>query len=330
MSDENKRILFVDDEDLMLSSLRRVLRGEGHRWDMTFESDPQKAVETARTEKYDVIVSDLRMPHMTGIEMIGHIRQQETWDTEYILLTGNADLASAIDAINKSGVFRFLTKPCATDDLIEAIDVALSAIKSRTELPANMAQEALSAMSPAVAVVDGESRIVYYNDSAGEVLKTHKGIIIDRNGAMTVNASGERKEFKQAIQKAALNEDSVPKFVSLTAPDDFEPLTAVVTPLGQQRVAVMFTVPGRFAPPSIESLIDLFGLTPVEAVIAQTIASSGTVEDAASNSNVTQETARTYLKRIFQKTGVRRQVDLVQLILSTPASLVRPRVSALK
>lgn len=325
MNAERQRILFVDDEVIVLDSLRRVLRGERERWEIVFESDPLTAIELVRSDHFDVVVSDLRMPGMTGIEMIEKIRLQQTADTEFILLTGNADLASAIDAINKTGVFRFLTKPCSAENLVEALDVALSAIKCRQEHPGNMATAALSAMSPAVAVVDGDCRIVYYNDSAAEVLKTHSGIVVDRNGALKVNASVDRQEFKEAVQKASMDIDKMPKFVSLTDPHDLEPLTAVITPLGQKRVAIMFTVPGRFEPPSAESLIDLFGLTPVEAVIAQTIANSGTVEDAAANCNVTQETARTYLKRIFQKTGVRRQVDLVQLILTTPAALVRSR-----
>lgn len=329
MSAARQRILFVDDEAMMLSSLQRVLRSQHVCWDMVFETDPVAAIERARSEDFDVVVSDLRMPHLTGIEMIDRMRKEEASDREYILLTGNADLASAIDAINRSGVFRFLTKPCAAESLIEAIEVALSAIKTRKEQPGHMATAALSAMAPAVAVVDGTSRIVYYNDSADEVLKSHKGIVVDRNGALAVNAPGARSEFKAAVQKAAEEMDSVPKFVSLSDPDDLEPLTAVIMPVGQKRVAVMFTVPGRYAPPSVESLVDLFGLTQVEAVIAQTIASGGTVEEAAGNCNVTQETARTYLKRIFQKTGVRRQVDLVQLILTTPAALVRPRAASL-
>ena len=229
MSAERGQILFVDDEVIMLSTLRRVLRAQTERWDMVFESNPLRAIEIAQDEQFDVVVSDLRMPDLNGIEMIERLRQYQTADTEYILLTGNADLASAIDAINKTGVFRFLTKPCTTENLIEAVDVALTAIKNRKELPGNMATAALSAMSPAVAVVDADSRIVYYNDSAGEVLKTHNGIVIDRNGALVANCSEGRKVFKDTVKNAALDGDCVPKFVSLTDTDDLEPLTAVVT-----------------------------------------------------------------------------------------------------
>lgn len=292
---------------------------------MRFENDPHAAVELAQKQRFDVIVSDLRMPGLNGIEMITKMRESGSKDTEYILLTGNADLASAIDAINETGVFRFLTKPCASENLIEAVEVALAAVAARREQTGDMATAALAAMSPAVAVVDASGKVVYFNESADEVLKSHRGIVVDRNGAVFVSGNQARTEFREAVRKAAEEMDASPKFVTVSDPDDFEPLMAVITPVGQGRAAIMFTVPGRSAPPSAESLVEMFGLTRVEAVLAQTIASGGTVEDAASNCKVTVETARTYLKRIFQKLGVRRQVDLVQLILSTPAALVRSR-----
>ncbi|GAB4522590.1 MAG: hypothetical protein Tsb0019_24410 [Roseibium sp.] len=292
---------------------------------MRFESDPLAAVELARETRYDVIVSDLRMPGLNGIEMIARMRETGAQETEFILLTGNADLASAIDAINETGVFRFLTKPCDSENLIEAIEVAMAAIKARREQPGNMATAALAAMSPAVAVVDANGKIVYFNESADEVLKSHRGIVVDRNGSVVVTGSQARSDFRDAVKKAAEEMDASPKFVTVSDPDDLELLMAVIMPVGQGRAAIMFTVPGRFEPPSIDSLVELFGLTRVEAVLARTIASGGTVEDAAANCKVTHETARTYLKRIFQKLGVRRQVDMVQLILTTPAALVRSR-----
>ncbi|MEM5582590.1 response regulator [Roseibium sp. AS2] len=325
MSGDRKLVLFVDDEAMMLSSLRRVLRPQQERWDMRFESDPRAAIELASETRFDVIVSDLRMPVLNGIEMIGRMRETGSNDTEYMLLTGNADLASAIDAINETGVFRFLTKPCASENLIEAIEVALAAVAARREQPGHMATAALAAMTPAVAVVDGAGKVVYFNESADEVLKSHRGIVVDRNGTVYVSGTQARTEFREAVKKAAEEMDVSPRFVTVSDPEDFEPLMAVITPVGQGRAAIMFTVPGRSVPPSVDSLVELFGLTRVEAVLAQTIASGGTVEDAATNCNVTLETARTYLKRIFQKLGVRRQVDLVQLILTTPAALIRSR-----
>ncbi|MEP4032156.1 response regulator [Roseibium polysiphoniae] len=322
MSHSRKHILFVDDEPNMLSSLQRVMRPLRQKWDMTFEGDPGQVLSLINSHPPDVVVSDLRMPGMNGIELIEQIKQQAPGHSEYILLTGSADLASAIDAINKTGVFRFLTKPCSSQSLVDAIESALAPIKAVKERPGRMATAALSAMSPAVAVVDQAGKVAYCNDSAEDVLRTHKGIVIDRQGSISVTTA-RASDFRMAVKKATDEINTPPKFVTLSDPEDLEPLTAVIMPVGQQRAVVMFTVPGRFSPPSLDSLVELFGLTRVEATLAQTIASGGTVEDAAINCKVTLETARTYLKRIFQKMGVRRQVDLVQLVLTTPATFVR-------
>ncbi len=328
MTEATWRILFVDDEEKMVDSLRRILRPQEKRWDMSFETDPLAAVELFKHQAFDIVVSDLRMPGLTGLEMIARMQAVGPSIAEFILLTGNADLASAIEAINRTGVLRFLTKPWSPQDLVDSVEDAIVSLRARTQVPGEMATAALSAMSPAVAVVAHDGKVVYFNDSADEVLKSHDGIIVDRNGICVAACSRARNDFQRTIQHAAQNEDASPKFVTLSDQEALEPLTAVVMPVGHGRAAIMFTVPGRFEPPTLDSLVELFGLTRVEATLAQTIASGGTVEDAAANCKVTVETARTYLKRIFQKVGVRRQVDLVQLILTTPAALVRSRAKA--
>lgn len=328
MNESKKRILFVDDEEKMVSSLRRVLRSQEGRWDMSFTTDPVAAIDLYRDTPFDIVVSDLRMPVLTGLEMISRMQEVAAARAEFILLTGNADLGSAIEAINKAAVFRFLTKPCSPDNLIEAIEIALEAVAARSARKSDDATAALAAMSPAVAVVGSDCRILYFNESADDVLKSHNGIVVDRTGTCIAACARVREDFHHAIRNAAGNADAAPRFVTLSDSEDMEPLTAVIMPVGQSRAAIMFTVPGRFAPPSLDSLVELFGLTRVEATLAQTIASGGTVEEAATNCRVTVETARTYLKRIFQKVGVHRQVDLVQLILTTPAALVRPRARA--
>lgn len=328
MDAEPPRILFVDDEINLLNSLRRILRAQRVGWDMTFISDPEEAVDLAAGTHFDVIVSDLRMPGLSGIEMIASMRARAAENTEYILLTGDADLTSAIDAINKTGIFRFLTKPCAYEQLIDAVEVALASVAAQKRQSGGLATAALSALSPAVAVVDRSSRVAYLNESAEEVLASHTGIAVGAQGLNVETDKSARKEFREYIRHAAETPDAEPRFISIPDRDGAAPLTAVIMPLGEGQASVLFTVPGRFEPPSADALISLFGLTRVEAMLARTIAGGGTIEDAAGSSGVTVETARTYLKRIFQKVGVRRQVDLVQLILTTPASFIRSRSQA--
>jgi YesN/AraC family two-component response regulator len=73
---------------------------------------------------YAVIISDMRMPEMNGAEFFAHVRQKAP-DSVRILLTGHADLDAAIDAVNRGNIFRFLTKPCKKQNLVEAIQSGL-------------------------------------------------------------------------------------------------------------------------------------------------------------------------------------------------------------
>ena len=118
----NQKILFVDDEPNILASFRRSL---GKRFEMELAPGPKAAVEMV-TQKgpFAVVVSDLKMPEMDGIQLLSVIRKKHP-DTVRIILTGHADLDAAILAVNDGAVFRFLTKPCNTDSLVRAVTAGL-------------------------------------------------------------------------------------------------------------------------------------------------------------------------------------------------------------
>jgi response regulator RpfG family c-di-GMP phosphodiesterase len=104
----NKKVLFVDDEPNLLAAVQRGLRGH---FEVETCDDPKRAVTLLRTpEPYAVIVSDMRMPGMNGVELLGVARQVAP-DTVRVMLTGNADQQTAVDAVNKGEIFRFLSKP---------------------------------------------------------------------------------------------------------------------------------------------------------------------------------------------------------------------------
>jgi FixJ family two-component response regulator len=111
-------ILFVDDEELVLSSYQRVLRKQ-FRFDVA--SSGQQALDKIASDgPYAVMVSDMRMPGMSGIELLRRVKVVSP-RTIRIMLTGNSDVRTAIDAVNEGSVFRFLTKPCDADVLTAAI-----------------------------------------------------------------------------------------------------------------------------------------------------------------------------------------------------------------
>lgn len=101
------RILFVDDEERILRSLALQFRRE---YQVLTESDPLRALERLKSERVQIIVSDQRMPQMSGAELLAQARQIAP-DTLRILLTGYSDLDAAVEALNSGGIFRYLTKP---------------------------------------------------------------------------------------------------------------------------------------------------------------------------------------------------------------------------
>lgn len=104
---ERIRILFVDDEERILRSLALQFRRE---YEVLTESDPNRALQRLKSESVHVLVSDQRMPGMTGAELLA-AAQQIAPQTLRILLTGYSDLDAAVAALNNGGIFRYLTKP---------------------------------------------------------------------------------------------------------------------------------------------------------------------------------------------------------------------------
>ncbi len=116
-----EKILLVDDEENILHSIKRDLR---KRFEIHTAISGQEALDILKKEgPFSVIVSDMRMPGMDGIQLLGAVKDQYP-DTVRLMLTGNADQETAIEAVNKGQIFRFLNKPCSTSTLVLAIALA--------------------------------------------------------------------------------------------------------------------------------------------------------------------------------------------------------------
>jgi len=122
-ADVTIKVLLVDDEVNITKSLRRLLM-ESERYEV-FTADSGDAGVTVLEAEADigVIISDQRMPGMTGVEFLARARVL-TPDAVRILLTGYADIEASIAAINQGAVFRYLTKPWKDDELLQVVDEA--------------------------------------------------------------------------------------------------------------------------------------------------------------------------------------------------------------
>src|SRR5579871_3235845 len=116
------KILFVDDEANVLSGFRRQL---GDAFELDTASSGAEGLELlSKNGPYAVVVSDMRMPQMDGIAFLARARELAP-DTVRIMLTGNADVQTAMNAVNEGRIFRFLTKPCPVEILTSTLESGL-------------------------------------------------------------------------------------------------------------------------------------------------------------------------------------------------------------
>jgi response regulator RpfG family c-di-GMP phosphodiesterase len=114
-------ILLVDDEIAILDGLRRQLR---KRFTVHTATSGEEGLELLAAHPVSVVVSDMRMPQMDGATFLSRVRRGHP-DVIRILLTGQADTQAAITAVNEGQIFRFLTKPCPPDVLLQEITSAV-------------------------------------------------------------------------------------------------------------------------------------------------------------------------------------------------------------
>jgi response regulator RpfG family c-di-GMP phosphodiesterase len=115
-------ILLVDDDRQILDGYRRSLRGE---FLMDTVPSGQEALNLIESKgPYAVVISDMRMPGMDGVELLRRVKSLSP-ETVRIMLTGNADQDSAVEAINEGNIFRFLNKPCEKEKMAKTITAAL-------------------------------------------------------------------------------------------------------------------------------------------------------------------------------------------------------------
>lgn len=119
-----KNILFVDDEQPLIDALRDLLRKDRKRWNMTFATSGAIALEELSRANFDVVVTDMRMPGMSGAQLLERVRDTQPKATR-IVLSGQADRAAMTSAL--SLCHRYLAKPCDVATLREVISQSCEA-----------------------------------------------------------------------------------------------------------------------------------------------------------------------------------------------------------
>lgn len=116
------KVLLVDDDGSALAAYQRILR---KLFDVHTATGSPEALRVLRSEgSFAVVLADMHMPGMSGLELLSHIRDLDP-DIMRIMITGDAEQKTAVDAVNQGQVFRFLSKPCSPEALINAIEAGI-------------------------------------------------------------------------------------------------------------------------------------------------------------------------------------------------------------
>ena len=114
------KVLYIDDEERSLSTFKKSFRRD---FEIFLANNIQEAVDILRNNAIEIILTDQRMPDMTGVEFLSHITKDYP-HLKRILITGYADLSAVIDAINKGQVYRYINKPYQKEQLLSIINDA--------------------------------------------------------------------------------------------------------------------------------------------------------------------------------------------------------------
>lgn len=193
---------------------------------------------------------------------------------------------------------------------------------------------ALDVLPSAVAVLDPSGKVICANESAEALFREPGGVSTER-GRLTSSSLTERRELEAAIARTALFANaSTRRPTSPATPPPLavqlssgEALSVVLFPLRPRntirvegsrhvRILAVFYDPRRAIRLKPALLASLYGLTPTEAALAAALAQGRTIVECAMDRGCTEQTARTHLKRILDKVGVKRQSDLVRVLLT--------------
>jgi len=334
MDGSKPRVLFVDDDSNLLTGLKRTLRSRAAQWSLEFVEHGEEALQRHRSRPYQVVVTDMLMPGMSGLELVQALNQSPS-PPACIVLTGMSDLHAASQLINTCDVFRFYTKPCARDELVEGIQAALEVSMVETqEKPVGKAEpvpaailerEVLDSLSRGVVVVDDNFRPIYMNQPATAFVAQSRGLSVDTQGVLRAGNRPDTHRLHEVLA-AVMADDAEMQALTLTSDPLRTPLMLVAarttTEFDSSHNYAMLFLSGcgavRSSAPSPDMIAVMLGVTYTEARLIEKLSMGQNLEHAAEEMGVTLSSARTYLKRVQKKTGTSRQVDLIRMVFDIP------------
>jgi DNA-binding NtrC family response regulator len=231
-------VLFVDDEERIVRSLRMLFRG---RAEVLATTSGRQAIEWVRERRVHVVVSDQRMPEVSGVEVLRAVAQHSP-ATMRILLTGYADLDAVTASVNDGEIFRFVEKPWDAQHLIGVVAQAAAIAEREFAAPARPALRAVP--EPAAAkmlVLDGDGSI------AAQVAELLPSAITIRRATTLEAALDILIDEDIAVMVAELTSANGDVAASLKELKRIRPalLAIVISPLRDSRVVISLINEGQ-------------------------------------------------------------------------------------
>ena len=178
MANKKHSLLFVDDEEDIINALNDTFADDYNIFKTT---NPKEALKIIKKEEIALIISDQRMPEMTGSELLAEINDVKP-ETIRILLTGYADINAAVDAINKGAIHKYVDKPWddeALEEMVASLVEVYEDSKEKLSLLSNVEdiisnessfRAILNSIKEAACAMNEDGSILYANSNALNIL----------------------------------------------------------------------------------------------------------------------------------------------------------------
>ena len=326
MTVKMKRLICIDDDPLALDQIRKVLGGINVPLTTGFYGSPSQALEAHKAAPADLVLTDLRMGATTGLELVREM-QAVAPDTIYMLLSGEADLQSALIAMNQVNVFRFFTKPAEKEELEVGFLDAIRELNLRQMRKITTSTlSAVEQLNTAIATIDISGRILYANDHARDILDRSGFFDATDQSLIRSLVASQTAEFQAFLKALAYNrsDSSSRSIFRFTHPESHAPLiVSAILDAEYETAGLRFNLvlsdPMRADVTTPHFLQTALNISFSEARVVHGLVEGGSIDEAAHRAGVSQNTARTYIKNVFAKTGVSKQAELVRLALMSAA-----------
>jgi len=335
----------ADDHPLLLEGVKGVLREmEPDAQILQATSYPDLLQVLAQDEDFSLIIADLNMPGMAGLDGIRAVQGKRP--EVPIVIISATESQKAISKTLQCGVAGYMFKSFSQAQMRGALETVLNGDTFIPEASNQMFSDdefsdartvdygaaALNRLPMGVVIVDKNASVLFMNNSASEIFARNDGVDVGPTSVFRTSRVVETKHLHALIADAAVDlgggEDREGGAMTVSRPSYKRAFSLLVMPLPDEdmqrdhgNVAIFINDPEMHNEPPTNVLARLYGLTDAEARLLQGLIVGKKLETFAEEVGVSMNTVRSHLKQVFRKTGTNRQPELVSLVMNSSAYL---------